>query len=417
MMRPALGPSGVLYLWAALLALAPFPLWAQDKATRTPLDVDIDFPGGSARIEGIDQAARSVRLVPSPHADRGWVCWWYIKLKGIEPGETITLDVGEGVWATPDSATFSIDGQHWLRTPAGKRDGKRITYSVKVDAREAWLAWGPPFVPADAERLVADAAKKCPHAAAFELCRTREDRTVPALRVSQPGTPDKERFGIWIEARQHAWESGSSWVARGFTEWLVSEDPRAETLRKKSLITIVPIMDIDNVAIGAGGKDQKPQDHNRDWTDEPYHKSVAAAQREIVRWNESGNFDLFIDLHNPGPGDKLPFYFVSPREMLSDLGKDNLTSFIAANRLEMTGPLKFDEKLRESGANYDKNWQAISKNWVAKHTRDHVVSLTLETAWNTPESTTENYLRVGKEMGLAVERYLQTARRRAADAK
>jgi len=384
---------------------------AQEKVT--PLAVDIDFAGGSARVEGIDQAARTIRLLPSLHTDRGWICWWYLKVTGIVPGETLSLDVGEGVWATPDSATYSLDGQHWLHTPAGKRDGKRITYSLKLDAREAWFAWGPPFVPADAGQLVAETAKKSPHATAFELCRTREDRTVPALRVSQPGAADKDKFGIWIEARQHAWESGSSWVARGFTEWLISDDPRAETLRKKSQITIVPIMDIDNVAMGAGGKDQKPQDHNRDWTDEPYHRSVAAAQREIIRMNESGGFDLFVDLHNPGPGDKQPFYFVSPRETLTELGKDNLTSFIAANRDEMTGPLKFDERVRESGANYDKNWQAISKNWVSKHTRDHVVSLTLETAWNTPESTADNYRRVGREMGLAIERYLRTARRRA----
>ena len=65
-------------------------------------------------------------------------------------------------------------------------------------------------------------------------------------------------------------------------EWLVSDDPRAETLRKAAKIYVVPIMDIDNVAIGAGGKDQKPHDHNRDWSDQPHWHSVAAAQEHGV---------------------------------------------------------------------------------------------------------------------------------------
>jgi hypothetical protein len=35
------------------------------------------------------------------------------------------------------------------------------------------------------------------------------------------------------------------------------------------------------------------------------------------------------------------------------------------------------------------------------------VALTLETAWNTPQSTQENYQRLGRELGLAVERHLR----------
>ena len=35
------------------------------------------------------------------------------------------------------------------------------------------------------------------------------------------------------------------------------------------------------------------------------------------------------------------------------------------------------------------------------------MAVCLETAWNTPASTAENYLRVGRELGLAIARYLQ----------
>jgi len=41
------------------------------------------------------------------------------------------------------------------------------------------------------------------------------------------------------------------------------------------------------------------------------------------------------------------------------------------------------------------------------HAADHVVAVTLETSWNTPHSTTEGYRTVGRQQGLAIERYLR----------
>lgn len=371
-----------------------------------PLAVSTDFPGGSAHVETIDQAKRLIRLAPTPHKDRGWACWWYFKVEGVKPGETIGVNVGEAPWATPDRATFSLDGRTWRHTGPGEREGKRITYRQRIDAKDAWFAWGPPFVPADAERLVEEAARS-PHAEAFVLCQTRENRVTPALRISEGEGRPEERFGIWIHARQHAWESGSSWVARGLVDWILSDAPEAAALRQKAVITVVPIMDIDNVHRGAGGKNQVPQDHNRDWTDEPHWRAVAAAQQEILGMDADGRFDLFIDLHNPGANNREPYFYIPPDELLSARGRRNLERFLSAARAEMTGPLTFKGRTVVSGAKYDPKWQAISKNWVATRCGDHVVSVTLETAWNTPNSTTAGYEQVGRELGQAIERYLR----------
>ena len=174
-------------------------------------------------------------------------------------------------------------------------------------------------MPADAQRLVTSVAKQYEFAHAFELCRTRDDRPTPALRISQ--AENERPYGIWIQARQHAWESGSSWVCRGLTQWLVGDDPRAASLRRQAQIYIVPIMDIDNVAIGAGGKNQKPHDHNRDWGEQPHWRATAAAMKLITAQDKARRFDLFVDLHNPDAGAKEPFYFVTPRELLAGVGR------------------------------------------------------------------------------------------------
>lgn len=386
-------------LFSIVLLFAPSAVHAQND-----LKVSSDFPGGSARVESIDQQSRTITLLPFPHKDRGFICWWYLKVEGIQPGETLTLDVGGGVWATPDQASYSLDNKTWKLSSPGKRAKDRITYQIKVDGKEAWFAWGPPFVLQHANDLVQRTAKDSPHAVAFELCKSNGGRIVPALKVSQAGVKDEERLGVWVQARQHAWEAGSSWVGKGFVDWLVSNDPAAEALRKKAVVYIVPIMDVDNVETGAGGKNQKPHDHNRDWSEKPVYAEVAAAQKQLGELHKARRLDLFVDLHNPGAGDRQPFFFTPAVERMDPAARNNMDRFLAACRQEIAGPLKLAPKSRDSGSNYDPLWEKISTNWVVTNCKSHVVGVCLETSWNTPQSTTENYQRVGKELGLAIER-------------
>ncbi len=380
-------------------------------ASAADLVVSTDFEGGSADVEAVDQENRVVRISPGGQRKRGWVCWWYVRIDGLVPGETLVLDVGGGVWATPDRATFSTDGKTWQQTERGKRAGQRIVFRQKCDAETVWFAWGPPFTPTDATALCERIAEESPHAESFVLCKTRRGRPTPALRIRQDGVANEERYGLWIQARQHAWESGGSWVGRGFVEWLVSDDPDAERLRKSAVVTFVPIMDVDNTAEGHGGKNQSPQDHNRDWTDQPYWRAVEAAQAGIGKLDVAGRFDLFVDLHNPGANDRRPFFYTPPADLLSKRGQRNLAAFVAAAKEEIVGPLELADKQRVSGAGYDKAWRAISKNWVTEHTRDHVVAVTLETSWNTPHSTTDGYQRVGRELGEAIATYFEQSPR------
>lgn len=375
------------------------------------LAIKSDLEGGSVKVEEIDQKKRMIRVSPGGNLERGWVAWWYFKVEGIEPGETLTLDVGGGVWATPDRAAMSLDDTTWQHTGAGKRGGPRIVYQVQVPAKEAWFAWGPPFALKHAQELIQSAAKNSKHVHPFVLCKSKEGREVPAMRIAYPGEAEKPKRSIWIQARQHAWESGACWVCRGLVDWLLSDDERAAALRARADIYVVPIMDVDNVQTGNGGKNQKPHDHNRDWSDNPVWPEVRAAQQKILELNREKRFDLFIDLHNPGAGDKQPFFFVAPAMILSEAGRQHLALFLDSAKLEIRGPLALG-KDRPSGPNYDKNWQKISKNWVTTHCADHVVAVTLETSWNTPHSTTTGYTTVGRQLGQAVERYLRTAERK-----
>ena len=88
-------------------------------------------------------------------------------------------------------------------------------------------------------------------------------------------------------------------------------------------------------------------------------------------------------------------------------GPEAQRAFLEAAAAEIRGPLRISGRTRTSDAAYDPGWARISGNWVKAHTREHVVAVCLETSWNTPASTAENYLRVGRELGLAIARHLQ----------
>ena len=407
--------SRVLVALASVLASINAGAWGQKGLADYRLSVVSDFDGGGARVESINQETRTVRFKPEPYLDKGWAYWWYLRVDGIQPGETIALNVGgkHGRFAHPEQAVFSVDGRAWLQTLPGERVGERIVYRVKIDAETAWFAWGPPFVPADATELVERLAAEAPLVQPFELCKSREGRTVPGMRITgqvESGTP---RYGIWIQARQHAWECGGSWVARGFAEWVVGDDPRARSLREKADIVVVPLMDVDSVAMGAGGKGQKPRDHNRDWTESPHWPEVRAAMAEIDRMHNGTGLDVFVDLHSPGMYDPETYYLTSPGANKTEIGRRNLARFMGASRAEMTGPLELRTEQKIAGSKYTSGWQAMSQNWVTARTSGHALAFTLEAAWNHPGSTADGYRALGRQLGLALERYLREDPRRA----
>jgi len=399
-------------------------------AVGADLTVSTDFEGGSADVLAVDQKSRTIRIAPAGDPKHGWPCWWYFRVDGVTPGETLTVEVGgsqrrlvrEGPnkgkllaagWALADRATYSVDGKSWLHTQPARKANNVAIYRQKVDSPTAWFAWGPPFTPADSAALCERLAKECDSAEVFELCKSREGRSCLALRIggknaASDGAEPTKRPAVWIHARQHAWESGASWVCRGLAEWAASDDPQAAALRERAELIIVPIMDIDHTATGQGGKESVPQDHNRDWTDKPHWPEVAAAQQRLLELSKQDRLAMFLDLHNPGPNDRQPFFYVCPDKLLSEVGRRNRDRFFTLARAEIRGPLPLAEKTRVTDENYDPLWKQMSKNWVATHSPEHAVAVCLETSWNTPASTTEGYLAVGEQLGRAVARYLQS---------
>jgi hypothetical protein len=388
------------------------------------ITIDTDFEGGSARVIALDQSSVSVRIMPGGDPERGWPAWWCFRVKGLAKGQLFKVSVvpstsilpfgrpGGGRplsrrWAMPDRAAWSADSEHWKQTPPGRQDDDGITYELTATGEDMWVAWGPLVTPAVTNGWLKVVAAKHECAGMFELSKTREGRTIRGIRIVSGDSPVETRPVVWLQARQHAWESGSSWVARGIIEWVTGDSVDAVWLRQNMLTFIVPIMDVDRVVTGDGGKESTPHDHNRDWSDQPHYPEVAAVQRRISTWSAQDRMPVFIDLHNPGPNDREAYYYVPPDEATDDFRKLRLNLFLDEINSAWDAPIPFDRTTRSTGPSYHPLWQQISTTWVIQHSNIKTVSACLETAWNTPGSTTEGYHQVGVSVGTGVSRFLQ----------
>lgn len=411
--------------FVAQIAACLIVQWADGGRTRSiasELSVSSQFSGGSGEVVSIARSdgGTKIEITPSLHLQRGWPCWWYVRVDNAATGEKIDFTVRgnnrpfrgtqrlAANWALPHRAAISVDGKTWEQTDVAITTPDSATYSIVASATTFWLAWGPPFLSKDADALLDEMAKSLSASKQplerFELARSRENRPVHAVRFGNPNARDS----IWVQARQHAWESGSSWVADGFIRWAASDDPLAVQLRSDTEIYFVPIMDVDNVDRGAGGKDATPRDHNRDWADRPVYPEVQAAQNAIKNQIDGGRLRLYIDLHNPAPSDHEPFYFGPlDYDQLAASVRRNYDRFLELSTQHIRGPLAIHPRYRFATYVPTAEEQSrVSRNWVADRIGERGVSVTLETAWNTPASTIDGYRQVGRGLAITVAEYL-----------
>ena len=386
------------------------------------LTVSTNFEGGSARVLAMNKQTQTLTITPAGDARRGMPNWWYLRLDNIDTTKTVSIEVviNDAVlptdvpgktqklspsWTWPTQASFSTDGKTWAHTQPGFRtETSSMVYMLRTKSPTLWLAWGPPFTPANATAFTEKISKEYSFAKAFALCQSREGRSVPALQISEGNKPAAQRPAVWIHARQHAWECGSSWVGVGFVEWLVSDDEQAKWLRQNVEVYFVPIMDVDHVATGDGGKNALPQDHNRDWSEAPHWPEVAAAQKHVLRLTKENRMSILLDLHNPGPGSKSMAFYIIDSAYVGKHAIPRQERFLELSR-EIFGEVKRHNA--KPPLQNPEIFKRVCDGWVAAHGNSHTVPICVETPWNMPFSTTEGYKLVGQKLGIIVEKLLR----------
>ena len=116
---------------------------------------------------------------------------------------------------------------------------------------------------------------------------------------------------------------------------------------------------------------------------------------------------VFLDLHNPAPGDKHAFFYALPADILKPVQVAARDRFIALAAANIGKVYPMQAKPKKDGPTYHPLWRQMSGTWVTMHGNPETVGICLETAWNIPECSTENYQKVGAALTEAIPAFLK----------
>jgi murein tripeptide amidase MpaA len=304
-----------------LLGVLALPLAVTAAEPRAPIRFDTGFEGGSlGRIEQVGEGAYRLR-VAGQQDNRGhnWqATWFYFRMDGVRDRElnlTFTDFLGEyndkpGI--AHISAEFrpviSYDGENWTHFTDAKWDdtAKELSLRFKPAQERVWLAFVPPY---PHSRLLAllEEVKRSPHARVEVIGRTALGRELHRIVVDMPARPGVERKTVWLQARQHAWEAGTSFVMEGAIKFILSDDPRAQELRGRTTFIFTPMVDPDGSATGKVRFNVHGYDLNRHWDEldlkdrrwlEKIPETWYLKQTVVAHLDSGKRIDLFLNLHN-----------------------------------------------------------------------------------------------------------------------
>jgi hypothetical protein len=279
-----------------------------------------DFEAGKAgKVEWVSEGHLRCGVPGETDQDKrnSQPSWFYFRLDGVA-GRDLTIDLTElageynyrrhnGSGLRHMKPVYSYDNREWIHFDGGDFDaeGSFLRLSLKPLRERVWIARQPPYTTQHLRALM-DGVRGHPALKEEVVGKTVEGRPMPLLTVTNPRTPDKGKPVIWLMARQHAWESGTSWVAEGALRFLLSDDPAAARIRDGFIVKIFPMADPDGVVRGGVRYNVHGYDLNRNWdTGDPKLMPEIFSQRKtILDWVDAGrSVDLFVTLHNTEAAD------------------------------------------------------------------------------------------------------------------
>jgi hypothetical protein len=194
-------------------------------------------------------------------------------------------------------------------------DWDTVTKEAKLKFRPerdtVWLAHVPPYTPSRLEGLLRE-VNRHPQARVEVIGKTVQGRDLALVTLTETALPDTNKKVFWLVARQHAWETGTSFVAEGLLRFLTSDEPEARKLRDQALWRIVPMMDPDGCANGKVRFNANGYDLNRHWNEVDLRDKrflqdmpeIWYVKKAIFAALKAGErVDLMLCLHNTETGE------------------------------------------------------------------------------------------------------------------
>ncbi len=274
-----------------------------------------DFEGGSlAKVDQISETRFRCHVRGETDQDgrNRQASWYYFRVDGAA-GRPLVLEMADiageynyrpsnGAIGKDTPPWFSYDGETWqsISTTEWDKDSRSLHIRFTPERDRVWLAHVPPYTTAHLARLMESLARH-PHLRREVVGKTAGGRDMPLLTITNSAVPLAKKRVIWLMARQHAWETCTSWVCEGALRFLLSSDARAARIRDETVYRVFPMADPDGVARGGVRFNVHGYDLNRNWdaVDPRTMPEIAAQRKAILDWVDGGRrIDLVLSLHN-----------------------------------------------------------------------------------------------------------------------
>lgn len=364
------------------------------------ISIDTSFEGANARILSVNNSANTVKIESKLRTGDVHNVVFYCKISGFNTAVPLKIQVKyTQQYYLPVLAAFSYDKITWFRY-TGTIAGDSKEFTRYFTQSPVYFCYGYPYTYTDMLDHL-NSLTGGPFVTISNLTQSQGGRDVKLVRITAPCVADSSKYSVWILGRNHAMETHSNIALEGLMNFLVSGDVKADRIRRRAIIYIVPVMDADNAFWGGTGKDQLPVDFNRDWDSPSYWPAVIAVKQKMLETTPANPLKIFIDSHNPFPGQN-----------------DNNTWFYSKYS---SGPksvnLDFYRKLFQESAGYVINRQPMyatdgqtSSVWTDSVFTNIDFSVSTETSWvrrtDNAEFTIPLYKTHGENLGRGISDYI-----------
>jgi len=196
---------------------------------------------------------------------------------------------------------ISENGRDWTPLPTESLPGNRVRLTVAMPGPRLYVARTEPYRVSDVDRLL-ESIRQNRLVQIVSIGTTAAGRGLEVVRIGDPGAT----YRVFLRARAHPWESGSSWVAEGLIRRLLQDDDDAKKFLGQYAVYILPMANKDGVARGMTRFNVRGKDLNRNW-DKPADPHLVPENAALEKWLEgmiaaSRQPHLAIELHNDGRG-------------------------------------------------------------------------------------------------------------------
>jgi len=314
---------GGLVVAGIIFALSPALFAGAVAIPNGAVTIQTKFPGGNVHVERND--GESVHVAPDLRGDNAWF-YWYFEATATKPGrvrfvlpETVARFKNGGI-GLQGPAISNDRGETWRWMGTDNVKENAFHYDFARTGETVRFAVTIPYVQSDLDKFL-KANSKNKHLQRSVLTKSRKGRPVALLQVGAPGAGKK---AVLMTARHHAVETMASYVLEGILQAACADEPEGEEFRKKHVLYVVPIVDMDGVEDGDQGKNRKPVDYNRDYG----AKSIYPEIQAIRDLDKAKDFRFTLDLHCPTlvMADHQVLYFVGAKNH-PQFNFDNVSEF------------------------------------------------------------------------------------------